>query len=192
MAGQLMRRAICNLFLIPLIFASGCAVTVLTYESGIDFKGEAVTKSPYGDFATLDQSAGLKLRANCARVEERAGMLFPVFPAPPVIPVGEDEPQSLSEQDLYIIISADDWQEYNPGEFEITIDLEGVEYIASLSGSASPDATVKFGSYYFATQLKCGQIKSSTLQISYRDTIKRTYEMQFKEGYRLRAGYLGA
>lgn len=187
-----MRRAICNLFLIQFIFTSGCAATILTYESGIDFKGEDVTSSPYGDYVTLDQSAGLKLRANCAKVEERAGMLFPIIPAPPVIPVGEGKPDSLSDHDLYIIISAVDWQEYSPGEFEIRINLEGSEYLAEPPKSASPDEEVKFGSYYFSTQLKCGQIESSKLFIRYGDKLSRTYEIQYEEGYRVRAGYLAS
>lgn len=186
-----MQRAIHNLFLIQLIVTSGCAATILTYESGINFKGEDVAKGAHGDFATLDQSAGLKLRASCAKVEERAGVLFPVFPAPPVIPVGEGEPESLANHQFYIIISADDWQEFDPSEFEIVIDLDGSEYLAELPESASPNQKVKFGSYYFSTELKCGQIEPSKLFVKYRDILSRTYEIEFNEGYRVRVGYLG-
>ena len=81
MAGRLVRSPKRFLLLSQFIFMTGCAVTILTYESGINFDGNNVTRTGHGDVAILDETAGLKVRANCAKVEERAGVLFPVFPA---------------------------------------------------------------------------------------------------------------
>ena len=187
-----MRKAKHLLLWALLILFIGCAVTILSYESGISFKGKDVERSGHGDLVTLDRNAGLTLRASCARVEQRAGMLSPVLPVPPVIPVSDDEPESLSDHKLYLIISANNWEEFNPAEFEIIINLEGREYPAELPESATQNPEVKFGSYYFATQLTCGQIKSSKLHIQYRDLIKRSYDIDFDEGYKIRVGYLAA
>jgi hypothetical protein len=43
---------------------NGCAVTVLTYESGIKFDGKNVTRTGYGDVAILDETSGLKVRTD--------------------------------------------------------------------------------------------------------------------------------
>ncbi len=64
------------------------------------------------------------------------------------IPVSDEPPESIAEDKFYLIIHANDWEEFNPAEFEIVINLEGREYIADLPDSVNFDQEVKFGSYY--------------------------------------------
>lgn len=172
------------------IFLTGCATSAAIYKSGIAFEGKNVTKSTFGYSVMLNHKYKVELAAGCFQYVERAGMMSPVIPLPPVIPVG-GKPESRSLQEFTLSITSSNGVELPTSDLKITLTIAGedsnIKFVEKQVSQLLPQVLT----YNFSAPVTCGSVKNGTLKIEGVQHQTFLYKINFYEGIQWEFGYLG-
>ena len=148
-----------KIIVLTLALISGCAMSVALQRTGITVKSSKLTSR---NGSVLDESLKIRWYITCDAERTLSGMVFPIIPLPPVIPIS-DKPIVIGSKKVHLFLESASGIQLNKQETKVSLIINNAEYQFSNEYETYYVGEKTLWVYKYSADQTCEELKNAKL-----------------------------